>query len=217
MARKLYGRTGLTGGTSDDLDGIDGNDLNDGDICIVVGLDSTSVMARIYLLDADSGLSESSPNRIVPNSNPGSKVWIYQPSGGEVGPTGPQGESFPTDVMDEDEDNCLVIKNTHYFDAEYDNGNSDSTSTINWKLGNKQKITLNDNCTLSFTNPSGPCNLILKIIQDGTGSRTITWPVSIKWPDSVTPTLTTNPDAIDIISLYFDGTYYYGVGSFNFS
>jgi len=116
-----------------------------------------------------------------------------------------------------DADNNVKIKETAYFDAEYDNGDSGAAKTINWKLGNKQKITLNDNCTFTFTNPSGACNLILKVIQDATGSRTVTFPASVKWAGGTAPTLSTGINDIDIVALYFDGTNYYCMASLDFS
>ena len=73
--------------------------------------------------------------------------------------------------------------------------------------------------TFAFTNPTNPCNLLLKIAQDGTGSRTITnWDTDIKWAGGGTaPTLSTGANAVDIISFYFDGTNYYGAASLDFS
>jgi len=67
------------------------------------------------------------------------------------------------------------------FDAEYDNGNSGAADTIDWTKGNKQKSTLTDDVTYTFTAPSGACNLILHIVQDGTGGRDATWPASVTW------------------------------------
>jgi len=115
-----------------------------------------------------------------------------------------------------DADDCVKAKETIYFDAEFDNGDSGAADTISWKVGNKQKSTLTANCTYTFTAPSGPCNLILKLIQDATGSRTVTWPATVKWPCSVAPTLSTGNGDIDIVAFYFDGTNYYGNISLNF-
>lgn len=115
-----------------------------------------------------------------------------------------------------DADDCFKIKETAYFDAEYDNGNSGTAKTINWKLGNKQKLILNDNCTISFTAPSGPTNLLLKLVQDVTGSRTVTWPGTVKWIDGNAPTLSTGNADEDLVTLYFDGTNYYGQAALNF-
>jgi hypothetical protein len=111
----------------------------------------------------------------------------------------------------------VSINNEAHFGVEDDNGNSGAAKTIDWGNGNKQKITLTDNCDLTFTNPSGSSNLILKVIQDGTGSRTVTWDADVLWPSGTAPTLTTDADAIDIIAFYFDGTNYFGQSSLDFS
>ena len=89
-------------------------------------------------------------------------------------------------------------------------------TTINWTEGNKVKVTLTADTTLSFTNPSNPCNLTLELVQDATGGRALTLP-TIKWVGGTAPTLTTTANGIDIISLFYDGTDYYGVASLNFS
>ena len=94
----------------------------------------------------------------------------------------------------------------------------DGTTTIDWKLGNKFAFTFGaQNDTFTFTAPSNPCNILLKLIQDGTGSRTATWPSTVKWPSGTAPTLSTGAAAIDIIGFYFDGSDYFGVDSLNFS
>ena len=55
------------------------------------------------------------------------------------------------------------------------------------------------------------------MVQDGTGSRTATWPASVKWPSGTAPTLTTTASSVDIVSFYYDGTNYYGQAGLNFS
>ena len=92
------------------------------------------------------------------------------------------------------------------------------TTTIDWTLGNKFKFTFGaGNETLAFTAPSNPCSLTLILVQDATGSRTITWPASVKWSGGTAPTLTTTANAIDIVSLLYDGTNYYGSSALDFS
>jgi hypothetical protein len=104
------------------------------------------------------------------------------------------------------------------FPAELDNGNESGTFLLDWNAGQKQRATLTGNITtLTITDPPGPCNVLLKLIQDGTGGRTVTWPASVLWPNGQAPTLSTGANAVDIISFYFDGTDYYAVPSFNFS
>lgn len=104
-----------------------------------------------------------------------------------------------------------------YFDA-VQTATGDGTTTIDWGLGNKFYFTFgSQNDTFTFTAPDGPCNLVLVLKQDGTGSREATWPESVMWPSGTAPTLTTDGSSIDIISFFYDGTNYFGNSSLNFS
>jgi hypothetical protein len=105
-----------------------------------------------------------------------------------------------------------------YFIREIDNGNSSTAATIDWTTGNKQKITTTGNCTLTFKNPSGACNLILKVVHTTNATAyTYTYPSTVKWTGGTKPATTNTSGAIDVIAFYFDGTNYYGAGSLNFS
>jgi len=85
----------------------------------------------------------------------------------------------------------------------------DDTTTIDWTLGNKFEFTFDDeNQTFTFTPPTNPCNLMLWLIQDGVGSRTITWPNTCRWPNGTEATLSTAANAVDIVGLAWNGTYY---------
>jgi hypothetical protein len=88
----------------------------------------------------------------------------------------------------------------------------DGTTLIDWTAGNKHKFTFGaQNETITFTNPTNPCAVQMIIVQDGTGSRTITWSgMTIKWYGGTAPTLTTTASGEDIISFIWDGTSYYG-------
>lgn len=103
-----------------------------------------------------------------------------------------------------------------YF-TEYDNGNSGTSKTIDWgSNGHKQKITMTGDCTFTFTAPAGPCNLLLKMIQDGTGGRVVTWPSAVKWPGGTKPAHS-GASATDVISFFYDGANYYAAANLNFS
>jgi len=93
--------------------------------------------------------------------------------------------------------------------------------TVDWALGNKAAMTFGAGnvATLLFTNPTKPGNLLLKLRQDGTGSRSITaYDPDVIWGDGGTaPTLTTTASAVDFEAFYFAGDgRYYGVPSANF-
>lgn len=94
------------------------------------------------------------------------------------------------------------------------NGNSGSSKTIDLANGNVQSLTLNANCTLTLTGATNgsACTLVLRLIQDGTGGRTVTWPGSVTWFNGVAPILQTGASAIDIITFETDdgGTTWFG-------
>lgn len=92
-----------------------------------------------------------------------------------------------------------------------------SGTAIDWTDSNKQKKDLTANTTFTFTAPPGPCNLVLMLIQDATGSRTVTWPAAVKWPGGTAPTLSTAANAEDIVTFYYNGTNYYGLSALAFS
>ena len=98
------------------------------------------------------------------------------------------------------------------------NAASGSTDTIDLTDGNVHNVTLTANCTFTFSNPpasgtSGSFTLFLN--QDGTGSRTATWPGSVKWAGGTAPTLTTTASRTDILvfTTIDAGTIWYGAVS----
>jgi len=74
MDPNFYGGIGLTGGGVGALDKLDGVILNDKDGAVVI----TESSIYAYHLDADSGVAESSPQVISPDSNPGNKRWLLK-------------------------------------------------------------------------------------------------------------------------------------------
>ena len=80
---------------------------------------------------------------------------------------------------------------------------SGSSLTINLSSGNMAAVTLTANCaiTLSGATNGKACSLTLILKQDATGSRTVTWPVSVKWSGATAPTLTTTAAKADFVSL----------------
>ena len=93
-------------------------------------------------------------------------------------------------------------------------------ATINWNLNTQQaaKVTLGGNRTMAApTNLVAGGTYVLRVIQDGTGSRTITWNSVFKWAGGTAPTLSTGANAVDILTFISDGTNMYGtfVGDFS--
>lgn len=129
------------------------------------------------------------------------------PSGGPTGPTGSTGSTGPTGVTGPTSPTIPVI----------DDGNSGASKNINWTSGISHKITLTANCTFTFTAPPGACWLQIRLTQDAVGSRLVTWPTML-WAGGIPPTLTITPSTgTDIITIWYDGTSYYGVASLGFA
>ena len=83
------------------------------------------------------------------------------------------------------------------------NVTSGAAATLDLVNGNVFDLTLTANCTITLSTPpasgtAGSFTLIAR--QDGTGSRIITWPVSVKWAGGTAPTLTTTASAVDILT-----------------
>lgn len=78
-----------------------------------------------------------------------------------------------------------------------------ATIALDWNDGNVQQVTLGGNRTFTFANPRKGARYIIIVKQDGTGSRTVTWP-TIKWAGGSTPTLTTTASKKDVITLVYD-------------
>ena len=103
----------------------------------------------------------------------------------------------------------LAGAKTISFSGEVDNGNSSTADTVNWSAGSLQKSTLTGNCTFTFSNLVAGTDYRLKLIQDGVGSRTVTWPTTT-WLGGSAPTLATAAAAVDFVSFYYDGMTLWG-------
>lgn len=88
-------------------------------------------------------------------------------------------------------------------------------STISWDVSSAQvaTVTIADNRTFG-----APTNMVnggfyaLGVIQDSTGSRTITWNSVFKWSGGSAPTLSTDASAKDFFVFRSDGTNMYEQG-----
>ena len=110
-----------------------------------------------------------------------------------------------------------VTVDTATFIAEVTANYDVTTTTVDWSTGQKQKLTMSGNiATINFTAPTGPCNVVLKIVNTGVFTVT-TWGSgeAVYWSGGTAPTVTSN--GTDIFMFYFDGTNYYGSAVQDFS
>jgi hypothetical protein len=67
------------------------------------------------------------------------------------------------------------------------------------------RVTLTDSSTFTFVAPYAGSTITFILVQPAAGSKTVTWPTNVKWPGGTAPTLTTTANAVDIITLVYDG------------
>jgi len=113
-------------------------------------------------------------------------------------------------VLTLSDSNILFAKKGYFAEQTLTDG-----ATIDWNLSTQQvaKVTLAGNRTLNApTNQQAGAFYSLAIIQDGTGSRTLTFNSVYKFTGATAPTLTTTASAKDIIIFKSDGTNLLEVG-----
>ncbi len=87
---------------------------------------------------------------------------------------------------------------------------SNATGNITWDMDNGGVLKLDPmvgNITLTVTNARYPATYILIAVQDSTGGRNITFPVNFKFQSG--ETIDTTASKINVISIFYDGTYFY--------
>lgn len=113
-------------------------------------------------------------------------------------------------VLTLSDSNILFAKKGYFAEQTLTDG-----ATIDWNLSSEQvaKVTLAGNRTLNApSNQQAGAFYSLAIIQDGTGSRTLTFNSAYKFTGATAPTLTTTASAKDIIIFKSDGTNLLEVG-----
>lgn len=82
-----------------------------------------------------------------------------------------------------------------------------ATLALDASLGDNWRVTLGGNRTLA--NPTNPIDgqvINLRIAQDGTGGRTLSYGSAFKFPGGVAPVLSTAANARDFLSAQYDAT-----------
>ena len=95
-------------------------------------------------------------------------------------------------------------------------GNTGTACTIDLEAGNVVTATLTGNCAFAFANPPGTGrmgNFVLLLANDGTASRTTTWPATVKWPGGLQPNRDTAAGARNVYTFFTcdGGVTWYGV------
>ena len=107
-------------------------------------------------------------------------------------------------------DNIITSAKLAYAEATLTDG-----ATINWNAETQDvcKVTLAGNRTLAApTNGTTGQFISILVIQDSTGSRTLTWNAVYEFASDTAPTLTTTANLGDVFVFRYNGTKWIEVG-----
>jgi len=133
---------------------------------------------------------------------------------GSSGGTGATGVQTPWTSTIDGANYALKNAETITFDQELAQTGAGGTLTVDLTAAQKHKVTLTASTTLAFTAPLGVGNFLLRIVQGGSGSYAITWPTqgqaagNFAWVGKTIIALSTAVGAEDIVSIYYNGSYY---------
>jgi len=77
-----------------------------------------------------------------------------------------------------------------------------ATVTFDMSTSNVHTVTLGGNRILAVSNVTAGQFFYIRLLQDGTGSRTVTWFSTIKWAGGSAPTLTTTVSKADMFAFF---------------
>ena len=107
-------------------------------------------------------------------------------------------------------DDLITSAKLNYSEATLTDG-----SSIDWNVATQDvcKVTLGGNRTLNApTNPTTGQFISLLVIQDGTGSRTLSFNAIYEFKDDTAPTLTTTAAKGDVFVFRYNGSKWLEVG-----
>ena len=94
-----------------------------------------------------------------------------------------------------------------------------SGASIAWNLSANQvaRLVLSTNGTMADASNKVDGSVYILLVTQGTGSNTLAWNATYKWPGGTAPTLTTGSAKSDIFTFISNGTSLFGVASQNYS
>ena len=94
----------------------------------------------------------------------------------------------------------------HAYITEQNLGTVGATETIDWTAGNRAYLVLDENLTISFTDPTQSTSVTMWFLQDGSGTNTVTFPAKVWWASGTAPTITADADATSVVSCAYSAT-----------
>ena len=208
-----YGTSGTSGTSSTSgTSGENGTSGTSGD-----GTSGSSGTSGTAGTSGSTGTSGTSGTGVSGSSGTSGSTGTSGTSGtgvsGTSGSTGTSGTSFSSPYSG----NLNITSGQAWVSADA-NGNTTSSTTVNWNDSNIQTFTLNTaTTTFTFSNGQAGATYILIIRQNASGSQVITWPGTVAWAGAATPTMTPTASRYDVFTFIFDGSKYFGSYVQNFT
>jgi hypothetical protein len=122
------------------------------------------------------------------------------------------GSSTPSALWGLSIGTTTVIQNAQFAGTFASSSLAAATYTVNWEQGNNQRFILNQNTVIivnaTTSNPVDGAKYILKLCQDGTGSRTLTWAtpgqLNFVGGNGATTTVMSNANSLTTVGLIYD-------------
>lgn len=170
-----------------------------------------------YAIDLIGGVQGSIPYQTAVNTTallaPGTTGQVLTSQGAGAAPTwtnAATGDVTLTGVQTLTNKTIEAGVFSNGYTEETATANTSTAYTIDLANGSVQILTLTGNCTFTFPTATAGKSFMLLLKQDATGSRTVTWPASVKWPSSTAPTITSTASKGDKYVFTSDGTYWWG-------
>jgi hypothetical protein len=211
---KGTGTTALTASASIPTSDISGGaaltEVDDTNVTLTLGGSPTTALLAATSITAGwtgqlavgrGGTGASTLTGIVVGNGTSAFTTVTAPSGAIVG---------TTDIQTLTNKTVEAGTFTNGYTEEVATANTSTAYTIDLAGGSVQILTLTGNCTFTFPTATAGRSFILILKQDGTGSRTATWPATVKWPAGTAPTITSTASKADKYIFTADGTNWIG-------
>lgn len=173
------------------------------------------VLLGNFKFDADQSVGASEDDYVLTYDNATGKISLEAASSGGISNVVEDTTPQLGGDLDGQGNKVENVELDDYKETIYTGGSTTGTITPDVANGNVQAITLTGNITFNaFSNAETGQTMTLIITQSSTGGETLTSTMKFAGGEK---TLSTAANAVDILSVFYDGTNYYASLSTNFS
>lgn len=194
MAKTKISEWSATPANNTDIDGI-----NIAEGCAPSGINDAIREMMSQIKDWQAGTSGDYTAVSAGGTGVGTLTGIVKGNGTSAFSAATAGTDYTSPTSTETMTNKTVEAGTftNGYTEELVSASTSTAYTISLANGSIQYLTLTGNCTYTFPTPAAGKSFTLVQKQDATGSRTVTWPASVKWPAGTAPTITATASKAD--------------------